>query len=108
MGAAPYLVDVLHLDAMVLQPPAALHLVPAHGQYRGGRQGVAGRKEGSVSPRGPPPVPHGPPDPHPRSSISACASTGTVTATDALVELGLFLLWGHGWGERRPLSLGTR
>lgn len=35
MGAAPYLVDVLHLDAMVLKSPAALHPVPARGQHRG-------------------------------------------------------------------------
>lgn len=89
-----YLIDVLHLDAVVLEPLAALHQVPARGQHHGGRKGVAGGRRGSVSPFAPPLSPC-PPDPHPRSSISASASTGTVTVTDALLGLGLFLLWGH-------------
>lgn len=63
-----------------------------------GRDVLAG--EGvSVSPCSAP-VPCVPPDPHPRSSISACTSTGTVT--DTLAGLGLFMLWGH-----QGVSLGT-
>lgn len=95
LGAAPYLVDVLHADAVVLQPAAALRPMPARGQHHGGGQGFPGGISGvSVTPRHPGvPLPC-PTDPHPRSSIAACASTGTATVTTALV--GLFLLRGHG------------
>lgn len=59
-----------------------------------GRELLAG-EGGSASPLRATLSPVCPSEPHPRSSIAASASTGTVTVTDVLVELGLFLLRGH-------------